>query len=500
MSDTLTLLPPNATATERALARVVGRTTVLSVGPKYRALWSPQTCPAGILPWLAWSLHVDEWDSNWTEQQKRDVIEASVAVHKTKGTIGALKRALAALGYEVTVDENTGEVYTFRLEFDLNQTGVLGTDTFAAARRVALANKNARSKLLAVRSSLTATAGVYGAVAHHRAQTVTVDAGAYNIPLAAILPNSVDVMLDNTLSITCAYYGATAFQWYKDAELIDGATSHIFSKTSELSDIGIYTCVVSNYAGSVTSNGCTVNVFSLPATGLLLSYLPESGITEVGGKITSWAPSAGSLTYPMVNDDEAYQPSIVTGHSLNGHDPLYINNKRLTTGYQTYIIDDAASFSFSILVKNTGSGGYDLYGVNHNTGGSASIALKIDPKRTYDFWRIASHSSNGTYTDDASSLASADSVVRLLTVVVTNSVPELYSGTTKITNDLLAGWYINYSENNMAYFYIGGSALINRSTYACYVYETAIWGRALTTEELEKFVAYINYKYNLWIV
>lgn len=182
MSDTLTLLPPNATARERALARLAGRITALAVGPKYRALWNPQTCPAGTLPWLAWSLHVDEWDSNWTEQQKRDVIAASVAVHKTKGTIGALKRALAALGYEVTVDENTGEVYTFRLEFDLNQTGIIGTDTFAAARRVAMANKNARSKLLAVRSSLTANAGVYGAVAHHRAQTVTVDCGRWNLP------------------------------------------------------------------------------------------------------------------------------------------------------------------------------------------------------------------------------------------------------------------------------------------------------------------------------
>ena len=174
MSDTTSLLPPNATTPERALSSCTARTTALAVGPKYRALWSPETCPAGTLPWLAWALHVDEWDSNWTEQQKRDVIAASVVVHKTKGTIGALKRALSVLGYEVTVDEATGQAYTFRLEFDLNQTGIIGTGTFAAARRVAMANKNARSKLLAVRSSLTETAGVYGAVAHHRAQTVTV--------------------------------------------------------------------------------------------------------------------------------------------------------------------------------------------------------------------------------------------------------------------------------------------------------------------------------------
>ena len=247
MSDTL--LPPNATATERALARVVGRTTFLAVGPKYRALWSPQTCPAGILPWIAWSLRVDEWDPNWTEQQKRDVIEASVAVHKTKGTIGALKRALAALGYEVTVDENTGEVYTFRLEFDLNQTGVLGTDTFAAARRVALANKNARSKLLAVRSSLTATAGVYGAVAHHRAQTVTVDAGEYDFTLTATISgggtyaDGATAMLSVSAS---ASLGTLVYQWSKDGILIDGEVSSTLEIVVSSSTKGHYACNVSN--------------------------------------------------------------------------------------------------------------------------------------------------------------------------------------------------------------------------------------------------------------
>lgn len=255
MSDTLTLLTPNATATERALARVVGRTTALAVGPKYRALWSPATCPVGILPWLAWSLHVDEWDTNWTEQQKRDVIAASVAVHKTKGTIGALKRALAALGYEVTVDENTGEVCTFRLEFDLNQTGILGTDTFAAARRVAMANKNARSKLLAVRSSLTATAGVYGAVAHHRAQTVTVDCGTYDLSLLVEVTGGGVYQTGDTVTLiaTVTGPGAITGQWSKGGADIDGETGLIleFTMTSEAQ--GEYTYTATN--GSATMWG-----------------------------------------------------------------------------------------------------------------------------------------------------------------------------------------------------------------------------------------------------
>ena len=179
MSDSVTLLPPNATELEKALARCAARVSGMGVTAKMLALWNPATCPAATLPWLAQALHVDEWSETWTEAQKRAVIAASVATHKRKGTIGALKRALAALGYEVVVDEDTGIPFTFRLAFNLNQTGPLTGDTYAAARRVALSNKNARSHLLAVRSTLTGEADLHIGVAHYRAQTVTADAGVY---------------------------------------------------------------------------------------------------------------------------------------------------------------------------------------------------------------------------------------------------------------------------------------------------------------------------------
>jgi len=175
----VTLLPPNATQLEKALSRCAARVSGLGVTAKMLALWNPETCPAATLPWLAQALHVDEWSETWTEAQKRAVIAASVATHKRKGTIGALKRALAALGYEVIVDEDTGIPFTFRLAFNLNQTGPLTGETYAAARRVALANKNARSHLLAVRSTMTNTAELHIAVVHYRAQIVTVDAGIY---------------------------------------------------------------------------------------------------------------------------------------------------------------------------------------------------------------------------------------------------------------------------------------------------------------------------------
>lgn len=141
------LLPPNATAQERALSLATARagTVPMHIGK----VWNPQTCPAGILPWLAWALSVDDWQSNWTEQQKRDAIAASVQVHRVKGTIGAVRRALQALGYEVLVDENTGTPYTFRLQVDIGESG--GSESlYDEAERIALRTKNARSHLLGV--------------------------------------------------------------------------------------------------------------------------------------------------------------------------------------------------------------------------------------------------------------------------------------------------------------------------------------------------------------
>ncbi len=62
--------------------------------------WDPDTCPDLLLPWLAWALSVDEWDEQWSDQSKRIMLKQSVAIHKHKGTVGAVKRALKALNVE----------------------------------------------------------------------------------------------------------------------------------------------------------------------------------------------------------------------------------------------------------------------------------------------------------------------------------------------------------------------------------------------------------------
>jgi phage tail P2-like protein len=146
------LLPWNATAQERALDEAFAR--IGDVPLPIRAMWNPDTCPASHLPWLAWALSVDGWNATWTEAQKRAAIKASFAVHRIKGTAGAVKRALAALGYDTDLVEWFEEsppaaAYTFAVEALIDERGI-SAELYDELERIALETKNARSHLTRV--------------------------------------------------------------------------------------------------------------------------------------------------------------------------------------------------------------------------------------------------------------------------------------------------------------------------------------------------------------
>lgn len=125
MTDTL--LPINATTQERAIEGATARLSDVPV--PVRAVWSPDDCPAEILPWLASQFAVDTWDSTWTEAQKRAAIASSVAIHKRKGTAGAVKLAVSALGMNAIVSEwfkqsPAGAPYTFSIDITVSYVGL----------------------------------------------------------------------------------------------------------------------------------------------------------------------------------------------------------------------------------------------------------------------------------------------------------------------------------------------------------------------------------------
>src|SRR3989338_3969294 len=103
MTDTI--LPPNSSALERDIEELGGKKRIEAIDVPVGKLWNPQTIPAEILPYLAWALSVDTWDNEWPDNIKRQVIAASVDVHSKKGTVGAVKKAIAALDIDVELLE-----------------------------------------------------------------------------------------------------------------------------------------------------------------------------------------------------------------------------------------------------------------------------------------------------------------------------------------------------------------------------------------------------------
>lgn len=101
MSDRL--LPVGSSVLEVAAARAGAELAHVPV--PLRDLWNPSTCPAPLLPYLAWARSVDYWDESWPESVKRNVIRAAFVLHRRKGTLGAVKRAIQPLGFELSATE-----------------------------------------------------------------------------------------------------------------------------------------------------------------------------------------------------------------------------------------------------------------------------------------------------------------------------------------------------------------------------------------------------------
>lgn len=179
MTSSVQLLPPNATALERAAAEASTRLDDLKT--PLREIWDPARCPAEILPWLAYALGVEDWDSEWTEEQKRAVINQSIPIKQHRGTIGAVRDAIGVLGVDARVQEwfnqiPAGSPYTYRLLLDIRQSGFSKSQLAKALQLVDRA-KNLRSHVDVITVGVQAGDGVVSGVLHSTGNDVAVQDG-----------------------------------------------------------------------------------------------------------------------------------------------------------------------------------------------------------------------------------------------------------------------------------------------------------------------------------
>lgn len=158
------ILPSSAGPIERAvLAAELARIALVDPTVIVR-IWNPWTCPAVLLPWLAQGVSVDVWSDAWPEATKRAVIAASPMVHRLKGTVGAVRRALAAFDLETRVVEwwqDGARRGTFRVEIIYRDGGPVFDAEVQRYAIQAVSAAKPKSRVITVRAILQARGTVH---------------------------------------------------------------------------------------------------------------------------------------------------------------------------------------------------------------------------------------------------------------------------------------------------------------------------------------------------
>jgi phage tail P2-like protein len=129
----MTLLPPNATVLERGLESVINQTPPPIV---LGSIINADTCPIDLLPWLAWSLSIENWSNEWDDSTKREAVKKATYVQSIKGTREAVESAVVALGGKAFIVEwfeqsPPGPPHTFLLAVNLRgQDGQAPTQAY----------------------------------------------------------------------------------------------------------------------------------------------------------------------------------------------------------------------------------------------------------------------------------------------------------------------------------------------------------------------------------
>ena len=147
----MSLLPLNATQLERALEAAAD----LGLDPDViRGVADSARCPPNFLPWLAWAWKVEGWEAAYTDEQRRALIREAIPVHKTKGTVGAIRRVLKAVrvtaDYKEWRDIPNAAPYTFQVTAWANENregegSIISPQLGERIRALVDATKNERS-------------------------------------------------------------------------------------------------------------------------------------------------------------------------------------------------------------------------------------------------------------------------------------------------------------------------------------------------------------------
>jgi pectate lyase/pectin methylesterase-like acyl-CoA thioesterase len=184
----------------------------------------------------------------------------------------------------------------------------------------------ATSPILMLNNVRVADSGSYVFTATNPAGIVASDVATVVVNLAppfiTMQPRSQTILVGEPVTFTVAAGGSAplTYQWRKNGDNIAGATSPSFSIASlQFGDAGVYTAVVSNGAGSVTSDPATLVVSATPVPPSIITQ-PMS-ITVVAGaqaQFTVTAEGSSPLSFQWRKDGAAIPGATGATYTIAG--------------------------------------------------------------------------------------------------------------------------------------------------------------------------------------
>ena len=172
-------------------------------------------------------------------------------------------------------------------------------------------------------------------------------------------PQSDDLRVDETLSLSVVASNVKSYQWYKDGSPIDGATNAVFTKAAALSDEGTYKCVVTGTDGvNVDSDDAEITVSKI-TTDVGISAAPTNNQARPNAVVLSATglpvDATGTLTF-FEDDEEIGVVTIGTGTqtvSFNAPSSEANNNFTFKVAYSSnatkYYDSESSELTFNFV-------------------------------------------------------------------------------------------------------------------------------------------------------
>jgi hypothetical protein len=194
-------------------------------------------------------------------------------------------------------------------------------------RKNGTALSGATAAVLALTNVQAADAGSYMCVVSNSAGSVTSSgamltvANAATAPVISTQPASATATIGSpiTFAVTATGTAPLTYQWRKDGAAIGGATAASYTIASvKATDVGAYTCIVTNGAGAATSNAATLTVTSAAVAPSIVTQ-PASVSSSAGASATFAVVANGTapLTYQWRKDGATISGATSATFSIN---------------------------------------------------------------------------------------------------------------------------------------------------------------------------------------